>query len=180
MTNNAVDRGLPKRRQIPRCTNIQSQIASAYAGGAWSGSGITSSNANASSFAVGYGERSALTTLPAIFAGADADSVLIRYTRYGDADLNGVVNLLDFNKLAANFNTSGKVWTDGDFNYDGNVNLLDFNKLAGNFNQSATGVNGQPTPQDWANLAAAVPEPTSGMLILGGLAFCRRRRRSNT
>ena len=56
-------------------------------------------------------------------------------------------------------------WSDGDFNYDGNVNLLDFNKLAANFNLSATGVNGQPTPQDWANLAAAVPEPATG-------AFC--------
>ena len=140
--------------------------------------------ANDSQFAIGYAEQSALTTIPAIFGTLpDSDSVLVRFTRYGDADLNGQVNLLDFNRLAANFNGSGKVWSQGDFNYDGNVNLLDFNRLAANFNQSATGIDGQPTPQDWANLAAAVPEPTSGaVLVISGLAisagrFRRQRRR---
>jgi hypothetical protein len=104
--------------------------------------------------------------------------VLVRYTRYGDADLNGSVNLLDFNRLAANFGTaSGAVWSQGDFNYDGGVNLLDFNRLAGNFGLSA-GADGVVDPSDWSALASAVPEPS--LLFLTGvpaLAGMRPRRR---
>jgi hypothetical protein len=44
----------------PARVDLKSQIASAYAGGAWSGNGITTSNGDATHFAVGYGERSAL------------------------------------------------------------------------------------------------------------------------
>jgi len=160
---------------------IQAQIASAYSGGAWTGNGITSSNANANNFAVGYAEASALTSIPAIFGSVDADTVLIRGTRFGDADLNGQVNSDDFNRLASSFGTTGNVWSSGNFNYDvaGEVNSDDFNLLATNFGLSATGPDGSVTPQDWANLAAAVPEPSTG-LLLAGLATSvasRRRRR---
>lgn len=143
-------------------------ITTAYAGSTWSGNGITSANANANNFAVGYSEASALTTVPAIFGAVDATSVLIRLTRYGDADLSGVVNSDDFNRLASNFGTSGKVWSQGNFNYDplGTVNSDDFNLLAGNFGLSA-GADGVVDPADWAALAAAVPEP--GTLLLGAM-----------
>ena len=88
-----------------------------------------------STFAVGYAEAiDAFSSVPANFGSVDSTAVLVRYTYYGDANSDGKVNLLDFNKIAANFNGSGKVWSDGDFTYDGNVNLNDFNKLAANFN----------------------------------------------
>ena len=134
--------------------------------------GIYDSTSPASNYTVGVTDQS---------TDAHGDlSILVRLTRNGDADVNGVVNLVDFNKLASNFNGMGKTWDQGDFNYDGTVNLLDFNLLAGNFNQVAAGFNGEPTPQDWANLATAVPEPTS-TLALGGFAvaaMARRRRRA--
>ena len=91
--------------------------------------------------------------------------MILRLTRYGDADLNGVVGLGDFNALATNFGQSDKFWSDGDFNYDGSVNLLDFNLLAGNFGLSA-GPDGVVDPGDWAALSAAVPEPVVSSLIL--------------
>ena len=56
----------------------------------------------------------------------------------GDANRDGVVNLADFNTLAANFGTtSGATWEQGDFTGDGAVNLADFNTLAANFGQTA-------------------------------------------
>ena len=116
--------------------SIRSLIVSGFANGAWTGPGIVSSFADASSHAIGYAEFAALGNAPPIFGSVDPSTVLVRYTRYGDADLNGTVNLIDFNRLAVNFNGTNKLWTDGDFNYDGQVNLLDFNKLAVNFNQA--------------------------------------------
>ena len=68
----------------------------------------------------------------------------------GDANFDGVVNLLDFNTLAANFNvTGGATWQQGDFNGDGNVNLLDFNVLAAHFNQTAPRLGRKPIPRSY-------------------------------
>jgi autotransporter-associated beta strand protein len=99
----------------------------------------------------------------------------VAYTRYGDANLDGQVNLQDFDRLAVNFGALGAVWSQADFNYDGSVNLQDFNRLAGNFGLGATGP--EVTPQDWAALAAAVPEPLSAAAPLMALLVARRNRR---
>jgi hypothetical protein len=157
---------------------LKVQVTTAYNGGAWDGNGITSSNANASNFAVGYGEASALATVPAIFGTVDSTAALLRFTRYGDANLDGQVNLQDFNRLASNFGITGAVWTQGDFNYDGNVNLQDFNRLASNFGLSAAGP--EVTPADWTALGAAIPEPATVWAAAGTavVASARRRRRS--
>jgi hypothetical protein len=104
----------------------------------------------------------------------DSTAILLRLTRYGDADLSGTVNLADFNRLAANFGT-GTRWEQGDFDYNGTVNLQDFNRLAANFGLSAAGPT--VTPQDWSALASAVPEPSAGALILATAAPLLRRRR---
>ena len=83
---------------------MSAYVIAAYNGGAWNGNGIVSSNANNTTHAVGYARGSARSAAcRAIFGTVDADAVLLRLTRYGDADLNGTVNLQDFNRLAANF-----------------------------------------------------------------------------
>ncbi|MEM6750319.1 MAG: hypothetical protein AAF612_07605 [Planctomycetota bacterium] len=82
----------------------------------------------------------------------------------GDADASGVVDLLDFDILAAGFGAgpgySGGA-DGGDFNFDGVVDLLDFDILAQNFGASSP---------------AVVPEPASfAALGVTGLLAARRR-----
>ena len=163
---------------------IRGYLAAGYANGAWTGQdGINSSiaaAAPANTLAVGYAEAAVVfDAFPATFAGEQIDdtSVVMRLTRYGDANLDGVVNLPDFNRFASHFGSAGATWSDGDFTYDGFVNLSDFNKLAANFGLVA--LASEPTPQDWANLAAAVPEPASAsfvLVLLCASAAASRRR----
>lgn len=129
-------------------TTLRNLIASGYNGGAWNGGGINSASAASStSTGLGIAESADLfTTFPATFSGQDVDntSVLIKYTAYGDTNLDGTVNLADFNRLASNFGLAGRRWTDGDSDYDTDVDLADFNRLAANF--GATGF--RPTVDD--------------------------------
>jgi autotransporter-associated beta strand protein len=101
--------------------------------------------------------------------------VTIAKAYYGDANLDGTVNILDFNSLAAQFGQTGKVWAQGDFNYDGTVNLLDLNAVATNFGQ----VLSAPLPSSpVASLGALVPEPASiSLLAAAGLLGIRRRHK---
>ena len=68
---------------------------------------------------------------------------------FGDANLQGSVNLTDFNTLAANFGQSGMTWQQADFNGDGIVNLTDFNLLAGNFGVARAGGPVRATGAVW-------------------------------
>jgi hypothetical protein len=145
------------------------------------GSEIRSSSVG-SGYWLGVAEASSIfSSFPATFLGQSVDdtSVLILYTRHGDANFDRVVNLADFNRLASNFGQSGMYWSDGDFNNDGFVNLIDFNMLAAQFGLVASLPNG-PTPQDWAALAATMPEPTCAATVAGCVMLGRRvsRRRS--
>src|SRR5581483_9682672 len=152
-----------------------------YAGGAWTGNGITSSSAagvsGAHRTAVGYAEASTLYgpgPYPAVSGQTiDADTVLIRYVYAGDTNLDGVVNTQDFQALASHFNTSGTGWAAGDVNYDGVVNALDFNALASNFGQTLS------APSVGASL---VPEPAAlaSIGVIGLLVSPGRRRRHAT
>jgi hypothetical protein len=154
-------------------------IKSGYDNGSWTGEGIMSSTAAANpGHALGIVKATDIfQSFPATFVGqtVDATDVLVRYTRYGDANLDGGVNLQDFNRLASNFGGIDKVWSQGDFNYDGVVNLSDFNLLAANFGLVAS--PGGPSLQDWSNLASAVPEPGLIGLPLTALVTLRRRLR---
>jgi hypothetical protein len=155
---------------------VQNQIKNGFHGGDWTGNGITSSAAAAAASsphktALGYADL----TSPGTFLGqtVDGSAVGVRYTYAGDANLDGKVDTLDFNALAANFGGSGKVWTQADFNYDGTVDTLDFNNLAANFGQQLADAGGGA-----GGAGALVPEPTSiALLGLGAAALMTRRRR---
>lgn len=153
--------------------DIRTRIVSGYNSGSWTGFGIISSTAAATPrTGVGYAEASSVfTSFPATFAGEsiDATTILLRYTLQGDTNLDRVVNITDFARLAANFNTTQN-WSGGDFNYDGSVNISDFALLAANFNQSL--------PADLPR--SDVPEPATALLVIltAMNRHCRQRRKA--
>ena len=93
----------------------------------------------------------------------DNTSVLLKHTFYGDANLDGTVDLQDFNKLAANFGASPRRWSQGDFDFNASVNLQDFNKLAANFGAAGLSPDMLPPVASGASRGASGEEE-------GGLA----------
>lgn len=167
--------------------SLAAQITSGYnAGGAkWTGNGITSSTAagNPMVYAIGFGEASDLLGSS---GGAfdsetvDGSSVLARFTRLGDANLDGVVDLSDLARLASRYGLSGS-WATGDFNFDGLVTLDDLALIAANYGM-ALGSEAVPSESvnfsaDWATAFASVPEPGAMSTLVAGAALMLRRRR---
>jgi hypothetical protein len=116
--------------------------------GAWTGTGITSSAAaaanaiDAESRSVGFGDNA---TLPLgrylSFRGfaVDSTSILITYTRTGDASLNGIVDDDDVTIVNAAYNPSGTEprWAYGNFDMDAGVGDDDVTLLGAFYDPSA-------------------------------------------
>lgn len=91
----------------------------------------------------------------------------------GDANLDGVVDLADFQAFYAHLHT-GTGWTQGDFDLDGQVTFTDYQVLQRNWGKSDTGTAPAPTPLP---AFSDVPEPGGLLGIgLGGAALLARRR----
>jgi hypothetical protein len=129
--------------------------------------------------ALGYAEASSVLHGTTIFSGQSVDNtaVLIRYTYAGDANLDGVVNALDFNAVATNFGRSGAEWAQGDFNYDGTTSAADFVALSQNFGSTLPAPT-IPAGVVAAALSAVAPEPgTFGLMAVASMGLFSRRRR---
>lgn len=192
---------------------LRSQIAYARNAGAWNRAGITSASA-----AAAVVKNTALGILTgteylAVSGGTfdgiavNATDSLIKYTYYGDTDLNGTVNFDDYSRIDAGFLNARTGWLNGDFDYNGLVNFDDyslidlaFNTQSGTLRRTMTYLDGGDRSDEGMNAPAlrlvqehfaqfgegfawsflnAVPEPTSA-LILGGIgaAIFRHRRRA--
>jgi hypothetical protein len=96
------------------------------------------------------------------------------YTYAGDANLDGVINPDDYANISFNDpNPNASGYTNGDFNYDAEINADDFAVIDFNFN-----AQGAPFPTGDALSIAAVPEVSTGALVLSvaaGVAMRRRR-----
>jgi autotransporter-associated beta strand protein len=184
---------------------ITNQIASGYNSGNWNGSGgIFSSTAAA--------DRSHLTALGVVqnnqsggqlFSAMNpfdtvtpgVADILVKFTYYGDANLDGKVDGSDYSLIdgayAAEHFAGGlpthaiSGWFNGDFNYDGVVNGSDYTLIDNAFNSQgilpAATISAEiadATP----NLSAtnsSVPEPVGGLMaaMAGGILCCRQRNR---
>jgi hypothetical protein len=110
----------------------------------------------------------------------------MKYTYFGDANLDGQVNGTDYTAIDNGFNAGLTGWNNGDFNYDGLINgddyvLIDnsFNMVGGMAVASSVNMIAHDTDQIAApQSATAVPEPsTIALLGFAGLSIRRRRTR---
>ena len=188
VTDNAVVVDYPDAGPNP-AADIRAQIISGRGApgliGTWDGKGITSSTSAAApdSTSVGYAVNGEMP-LGAVgtFRGetVDPSSVLIRHTRIGDANLDGVVNDDDVTIVGAVYapGVPNANWANGDFDYNGFVDDDDVTLLGALYNPGLPPI---PAPQSGG--VAAVPEPATWlMLTLGGLGaglFGWRRRKAS-
>jgi hypothetical protein len=162
--------------------DLRRNLRSGYNGGKWDGRGIVSSTARADpSLGLGYAFSGAMVPAAPVGGGVPDDVVILRLTKFGDADLNGLVGFPDLVALAQNYNTTdgSAFWFTGDFDYDGNVTFADLVKLAQNYGSTrAAPIPGAPAGfyEDWSRAVASVPEPGGAVVVLGVLAGLRRRR----
>lgn len=181
-------------------SQIRTAILTASQSGKWTGGqGITSSTAAADGKTLGFmlNDDGSGNAIYSTFDGQSVVStdVLVKYTLYGDATLDGSVNVSDLAVLATHFGmSSGATWAQGDFNNDGAVNVSDLAELATNFGQSLGGggltadesaamfdaalAQVEATdPRFAAQVGAVVPEPGAiGLLAFAVLGSGRRRR----
>ena len=157
---------------------LTAAAADGFAGGTWTGRGLASSWAAMSQThlpAVGViGNADGTSPLYATFDGQPVGpgDVIARYTYYGDANLDGRVDLADYTRLDAGFLAKRTGWQNGDFNYDGAVDASDYT-LADNAFNHQTGSIASPAARP-----AAVPEPALlGFALAAGPLSRRRPRR---
>jgi hypothetical protein len=181
---------------------IRQQILSGRGGAGlgttWNGLGITSSAAatvvatDPESRSVGYAENATMPLGPyTTFRGEAVDdtSVIMVYTRTGDANLDGVVNDDDVTIVGATYapSVSQPSWALGDFDYNGFVDDDDVTLLGVFYDPSAVPIDrlsaealdsppaaprGNPRVAPGANGVAAVPEPTTVSLLGAMLGAC--------
>jgi autotransporter-associated beta strand protein len=181
--------------------NLQTLTASAQQAfnDNWNGSyGLISSQAAANSTHLtalgviqdddGTGTGNALYTTFEGQSVSDSD-VLVKYTYYGDTNLDGLVDGTDYSRIDSavlNNHTPGSTqltgWFNGDFNYDGVIDGSDYTLIDNAYNAQGAQLSAEVasataqivSPQN----SSAVPEPTSlGVLGLTAIGLLGRRRR---
>ncbi len=99
---------------------------------------------------------------------ANPNDILVKFTYFGDADLNGIVDDTDFFLINNGYGNGLTGWVNGDFDYSGAVDDTDFFLI-----NNAYGLQGGSL-----RAGGSVPEPTSmGLIALGAGAVLGRRRR---
>lgn len=157
---------------------VQNEILNAFGAGTGFGGTITSSTglADGDKFWVAISADDLGITSWDNVNVTDPNSVIIKYTYFGDANLDGAVTPDDYAVLDGNFGVVGGGWLSGDVNLDGTVTADDYATLDGNFGKG-TGIAG-PLGSLSVN---SVPEPASLFLLAvgsAGILSSRKRRKA--
>ena len=147
--------------------------------GAWKGPGITSSTAAENpltSLALVLNNQMVGGEPQPIFSNISGEptvlnDVIVKYTWYGDANLDERVNADDYFRIDSAFlaGAAPNGWYDGDFNYDNKVNADDYFLIDSTF-------LGQGAALGESLRAVSVPEPGSMLVAMVPLYFLARRR----
>ena len=127
------------RRERPGVV-IVPYLKAGYAAG-WASGRIRSSTADAN-HGLGWSDNG-------------VSQITIAYTLYGDANLDGKVDINDLTIVLSNYGKTGMTWGKGDFNYDGKVDINDLTIVLAHYGQTLA------SP---AVAASLVPEPASLLL----------------
>ena len=166
----------------PTLAAVTALVRAGFNKGGWNGTGIISTTASSNPTrltALGvivndngsgtplYGAGGTLSTT---FNGGDVPidgDILVKYTYYGDANLDGKVDGSDYSRIDNGLLTHATGWYNGDFNYDNAINGSDYALIDNAFNRQAALINMQlagpsaiATEQIvGAATTSAVPEP---------------------
>jgi autotransporter-associated beta strand protein len=168
---------------------ISAEVAAAYNGGNWngaSGAGVITSSlaATSTTHLTAVGVAAGLTTT---FEGVSVlpTDVELKYTWYGDANLDGKVDGSDYSRIDNGALLGLTGWSNGDFNYDGVINGSDYTLIDNAYNtQGAQLLSEVASPNAQiigSGTSSAVPEPASlGLIGVGASMLLGRRRRGRS
>jgi hypothetical protein len=141
---------------------LYSRLVAGFAGGSWNGNGVLSSAA----------QTNPNTTLSLVdnavlgfstFGGepVDANSLLLKYTYFGDIDQNGQVDADDLTVFANNFGRKSRATqVDGDIDFNGTVDADDLTVFANNFRRGVGTplVSGGVVSGEWSSFPSSAWE----------------------
>jgi hypothetical protein len=85
--------------------------------------------------------------------------VLVKYTYYGDANLDGKVDGSDYARIDNGYLTHATGWNNGDFNYDGVINGSDYTLIDNAFNIQGAAIPSASVASMMASTAQSVSQP---------------------
>jgi hypothetical protein len=139
-------------------TSVTAELASGFNGGAWNGNGISSSaiaESNNPLLTLGVipnGIYSSFDNQPAA-----ATDVIVKYTYYGDADLNGQLDGSDYSRIDNGYLNNLTGWYNGDFNNDGVIDGSDYTLIDNAFNTQGASLASEVASTATPTAALAVP-----------------------
>jgi T5SS/PEP-CTERM-associated repeat protein len=178
IANNAILLHIPVDSRAYYEQLMLNQVATAKAGGAWTGMGITSSALTADT-SVAIADNGVLGFTSYRGKPVDSNTTIVTVALLGDATLDNHVDAFDLNRLAANWQQSSRIWSDGEFTHDGTVDAFDLNQLAAHWQSGLAGSFEAALaayPQ-FEGVTVSTPEPAGVAILLPAFAGLVVRRR---